>query len=140
MRVRAAKGATILNAGLANVLLVGSGGFIGSVLRYVVGGFVHRLVPAASLPYGTLAVNVLGCFVIGFLGGVAEARQAIGPGLRLFVFIGILGGFTTFSTFGYETLALVRDGAHLEAGVNVVATVALCLVAVWAGFVLGMLA
>ena len=71
--------------------------------------FVHRLMPLSEFPFGTFVVNVVGCLCIGVLNGVAETRQIIGPELRLFLMIGLLGGFTTFSTFGYETLALIRD-------------------------------
>jgi len=123
--------------GMRELLLVGAGGFLGSVGRYVLSGLAHRILPAAAMPVGTMIVNVLGCGVLGFLGGMMDARQILGPGLRLFLFLGVLGGFTTFSTFGYETLALARDGDHLRAGANVVLTVVLCLVAVWLGHGLG---
>ena len=93
------------------ILLVGAGGFVGSVLRYGLSGAVHRLLPFAAFPYGTLAVNVVGCLAIGLLAGWSEARQVIGPELRLFLFIGLLGGFTTFSTFGYETFEMARSCA-----------------------------
>jgi CrcB protein len=124
-------------APLHQMALVGLGGFVGSVLRYGVSGFAQRWDPAASFPYGTLAVNALGCFAIGVLAGLSESRQLFGPELRLFVFIGVLGGFTTFSTFGYETHALLREGDQLKAGANVLASVALCLVFVWLGHALG---
>jgi CrcB protein len=120
--------------GLSQLLLVGAGGFLGSVCRYLLSGLVHQLLPAAQLPYGTLAVNVSGCLAIGVLGGFADSRQAIGPELRLFLLLGVLGGFTTFSTFGYETLALVRDGQHLGAGMNVALSLSLCLAATWLGY------
>jgi CrcB protein len=116
------------------LLLVGVGGFLGSACRYLCAGLVHRLLPAAVMPVGTLTVNVLGCAAIGYLFGMVETRQWMGPDLRSFLFLGLLGSFTTFSTFGYETLALARDGEHVRAGVNVVLTVALCLVAVWLGY------
>ena len=123
--------------GMRELLLVGAGGFIGSVARYVLSGLTHLVLPAAAMPVGTMVVNVLGCGVIGFLGGMMDARQVMGPGLRLFLLLGVLGGFTTFSTFGYETLALARDGDHLRAGANVLLTVVLCLVAVWLGHGIG---
>lgn len=112
---------------------VGAGGFIGSVLRYWLSGAVYLLVPAPRLPWGTLAVNVLGCFAIGLLGGLAEARGVLTPGTRLFLLIGVLGGFTTFSTFGYETLALLREQAVARAALNVALQVVAGLTAAWGG-------
>ena len=78
-------------------------------------------------------VNVVGCFLIGVLGGLGDSRQLIGTELRLFLFIGILGGFTTFSAFGYETLALVREADAFRAVLNVVLHVVAGLLAVWMG-------
>lgn len=118
---------------IARLLLIGAGGFLGAVGRYLLGGAVQRLGGATTaFPWGTLAVNVLGCLIIGALYGIAEARE-VGSGVRLFLATGVLGGFTTFSTFGLETVALAREGAPLRAGVNAVATLALCLAAVWLG-------
>jgi CrcB protein len=102
-----------------DLLLVGAGGFAGSVSRYALGGWVHRLLPQAQFPWGTLAVNVAGCFLLGFLGGLTESRQILGPEARLFLFLGFLGGFTTFSTFGYETVLLLRGAAVIPALANV---------------------
>ncbi len=73
----------------------------------MISGWVQRLVVTGVFPYGTLVVNVLGCFLIGILGGLAEYRQVLEPGQRLFLMIGVLGGFTTFSTFAFETLSLM---------------------------------
>ena len=116
-------------------LLIGSGGFIGSVARYALGGLVYGIIRTPLLPWGTLAVNVLGCLAIGFCGGLAESRQLFSPDGRLFLFIGILGGFTTFSTFGYETFALLRDGDTLRSILNILLQIGLGLGAVWAGHV-----
>lgn len=121
----------------SQLFLVGIGGFIGSVFRFLLSGFVSRLVPLAEFPLGTLAVNVLGCLLIGVLNGLAETRQLIGPELRLFLMIGMIGGFTTFSTFGYETLALIRDADLVQAMGNVMAQVFFGLIAVWLGDMLG---
>jgi len=90
------------------VLWVGAGGFIGSSLRFLVSGWVQRLFSFGTFPWGTLAVNGLGCLVLGFLGGLADSRQMFGPAQRAFMFIGVLGGFTTFSTFAYETIGLAQ--------------------------------
>lgn len=117
---------------LSNVFLVGIGGFIGSVLRYLIGGYVQGS-SKSIFPYGTLTVNLVGCFVIGFLAQLAENRGAFSSEARAFVFIGILGGFTTFSSFGNETLNLARDGEMLNAFANIGLNVVLGLLAVWLG-------
>ncbi|MDD5558084.1 fluoride efflux transporter CrcB [Candidatus Methylomirabilis sp.] len=121
---------------LGSVLLVGTGGFIGTVGRYLLGGWIHRLVPMASFPVGTLCVNLSGCFLIGLLGGLSESRQVFGPELRTFIFIGILGGFTTFSSFAYETLALARDAEFVRALANIGGQLIGGLAAAWVGFTL----
>jgi CrcB protein len=118
-----------------HAVLVGTGGFVGAILRYAVSGIVQRMAGSSDFPYGTLVVNVCGCLAIGFLAGVAEARQIIDAEARMFLLIGLLGSFTTFSTFGYETLALLRDGALLRAGMNVTLQVGLGLAAAWSGLV-----
>ena len=114
-------------------LLVGAGGFIGSVLRYWLSGAVQQSINNSSFPFGTLAVNLAGCLVIGFLSQLAEARGVFTPEARAFVFVGILGGFTTFSTFGNESMNLLRDGEGLPAVWNIGAHVFLGLAAVWLG-------
>jgi len=119
---------------LLHVALVGLGGFVGAVSRFVLSGVVHRLLPSITLPIGTLFVNVVGCLAIGFLGGLVEIRQVFGPQARLFLFIGVLGSFTTFSTFAYETLAMTHEADFLRASVNVLLQIVLCLACVWLGF------
>ena len=120
-----------MRAALLNALLVGTGGFAGAVLRYALGGIVHRHLPLTTFPYGTLCVNLVGCFLIGAFVGLSDSRQLFSPELRAFVFIGILGGFTTFSTFGFETFAMARDGEHLRAACNVGLQVVFGLGLVW---------
>ncbi len=115
------------------VVLVGAGGMIGAVSRYLVGGWVHDLLGDPSFPYGTLTVNVLGCLLIGLLVGLAETRQLLGAETRAFLLIGLLGGFTTFSAFGLETVNLVRDGELIGAFSNVGLQVVVGLAAVWVG-------
>jgi CrcB protein len=121
---------------MIQLLLVGAGGFVGSVLRFAVSGLAQRIMPAAMFPLGTLVVNVAGCFIIGYGNGLADARALFSPSARLFLFIGLLGGFTTFSTFGYETLALMRDSQEMRALVSVGLHLILGLGAVWLGYVL----
>lgn len=125
--------------GLPQLLWVGAGGFLGSVGRFVIAGFFNRLSPALAFPIGTLAVNILGCFLIGLLHGLAESRNMLGTDTRIFLFIGVLGGFTTYSTFGFESLALLKDGAMLKASANIIIHVFLGLAAVWLGDTLGRL-
>jgi CrcB protein len=121
---------------LWNTFLVGCGGFAGAVLRYAAGGLVHRMLPLATFPFGTLVVNLSGCLVIGALAGLAETRQLFSPEMRLFALVGVLGGFTTYSTFGYESFAMLRDGEALRAAANVLVHVLLGLTAVWLGYML----
>ena len=125
--------------GLPQLLWVGVGGFLGSVGRFVIAGFFNRLSPALAFPIGTLAVNIFGCFLIGLLHGLAESRNMLGTDTRIFLFIGVLGGFTTYSTFGFESLALLKDGAMLKASANIIIHVFVGLAAVWLGDTLGRL-
>jgi CrcB protein len=122
---------------LWHAFLVGAGGFAGSILRFGVGGLAYRLFPSATVPIGTLAVNVIGCLAIGVLGGVGDARQIAAPEFRLLLMVGLLGGFTTFSAFGYEVLVLVRADEPVRAVVNVGLHLVLGLIAVWIGYTLG---
>lgn len=125
---------------MKEILLVGTGGFLGSACRYLVGGWVHRLLGVSQFPVGTLAVNVAGCLAIGLFAGLAEARQVLTAEGRLFLLLGFLGGFTTFSSFGYETLALARGGEGGRALANVALQLVLGLAAVVAGHQLSRLA
>ena len=121
-----------------NYLFVFVGGGIGASARYWLQGLVYRIV-SAGFPYGTLVVNVLGSFAIGFLMSSFEERFIVQPSLRIFLTIGILGGFTTFSSFSFETIALLRDGSFAPAFVNIAASLITCLAATWIGTVLGKL-
>jgi CrcB protein len=118
---------------MINIFLIGIGGFLGSILRYLASGYVQQASRSIDFPYGTLVVNVLGCFIIGFLAQLAEDRGVFTNQSRLFVLVGFLGGFTTFSAFGNETLNLVREGQAMNALTNVGANVFLGLLAVWLG-------
>jgi fluoride exporter len=118
------------------ILLVGIGGAIGAVARYLLGGAVHRLIPG-FFPYGTFVVNVIGCLAFGLVVGLAESRFVIGPGAKAFVLIGVLGGFTTFSSFTFESFELLRGGQILPAAANVTGQVVIGFVALWAGYAAG---
>ena len=109
------------------------GGFIGSVLRYLASGAVQQWLQNATFPFGTLAVNTLGCLVIGFLSQLADARGVFTPETRALVFVGVLGGFTTFSTFSNESINLFRDGENVYALINIGIQVVLGLGAVVLG-------
>lgn len=122
-----------MNDTILKLLLVGAGGFAGSVARYLASGYVQNLSGSIGFPHGTLAVNLAGCFVIGFLSHLADARGVFSADSRAFMFIGILGGFTTFSTFGNETMNLFRDGENSHALLNVGAHVVIGLFFVWLG-------
>jgi fluoride exporter len=114
-------------------LLVGTGGFIGAVLRYWVSGAIQQLSKSNLFPFGTLAVNFLGCLVIGFLSQLAEEHGAFTVETRTLMFVGVLGGFTTFSTFGNETMNLLRDSQNYLAFGNVAGHLILGIGAVWLG-------
>lgn len=116
-----------------NILFVAFGGALGSVSRYLLGTWVQSVSKSIDFPFGTLTVNLIGCFVIGFLSQLAEARGVFTSEARAFVFIGILGGFTTFSSFGNDTINLLRDGETFNALANVGANVILGLLLVWLG-------
>src|SRR4029077_5806254 len=91
-----------------HMLIVALGGASGSVARYKLGGFALHHTESWNFPVSTFAVNLLGCFVIGLLAALAEHHDLFSPSLRLLLFTGLLGGFTTFSAFGYESVFLIR--------------------------------
>ena len=113
--------------------LVFLGGGIGATLRHLAGGAVQSLSRSATFPWGTFAVNVTGCFAIGLLAQLSETRGVPSGGTRTFLFVGVLGGYTTFSSFGNETLNLLRGGEALAAAANAGGQLALGLLAVALG-------
>jgi CrcB protein len=121
---------------MLSYLYVALGGAIGSVARYWLSGLIaSSKFFGQSFPWGTIIVNITGCFIIGLFNTltVAEGRMAASPDLRTFFMIGICGGYTTFSSFSLQTLALVQDGEWLYAAGNVVISVVMCLLGVWLG-------
>jgi fluoride exporter len=120
---------------MMRLLLVGLGGFVGTLGRYWLSGLIARRY-GETFPYGTLVVNALGCFVIGFLFYFFYERSLMAPTSRTVIFIGLLGGFTTFSSYGLQTFTLLRDGEVLLALANIAASNVLCLVLVWLGYTL----
>jgi CrcB protein len=115
------------------LLLIGAGGFVGAISRYTIGGMVQRGAEGSLFPYGTLTVNLAGCVAIGLVAGLAENRGVFSPDARAFLMIGMLGGFTTFSTFGYETYELIRTGQATMATANVFLQVVVGVAGVWIG-------
>ena len=115
-------------------LILLAGGLIGTAGRYLFAGAVYRWF-GTGFPYGTLAVNATGCLLIGFLGTLAEQKFLLTAEARLFWMVGLLGAYTTFSTLIYESWRLIQDGEMLLAGVNLLGSVALGLLALWLGHV-----
>lgn len=119
---------------LNTVLVVGLGGFIGAVLRMLSINLINKILPH-SISFGTLFVNVLGSFMLGFLFSYAH-HKGLSPVIKSFVSIGFLGAFTTFSTFSYENLLLLQSGNYLNFALNILLNIILCLIAVWLGFII----
>jgi CrcB protein len=124
-----------------NIIIVGIGGFLGSILRYLISGYVQNLSRSVSFPYGTLSVNIIGCFLIGIISQLVDLQIGVTAETRLFLMVGILGGFTTFSAFGNETMNLLQDqrfflsliyiGSHLFIGLSAVFLGRMIIKLVW---------
>lgn len=123
-----------MNIDWLKIAAVGSGGFIGAVSRYLLSLLAQSQFPGSSFPYGTTLVNLLGCLLIGFIAGLFEMKSWAHPEIRLFIFVGILGGFTTFSTFSHETFLLWENGKILMSLINVGVQVIFGLAFVWVGY------
>jgi CrcB protein len=121
---------------MRQLLVVGLGGFIGSALRFKLGGIVLHHSASWRFPLSTFAVNLTGCFVIGVLGALAEHRDLFAPDIRLFLFTGLLGGYTTFSAFAFEGVFLMRRGELLIAAAYALLSILGGFAAVWLGYVL----
>ncbi|RMH64419.1 MAG: fluoride efflux transporter CrcB [Calditrichaeota bacterium] len=120
---------------MTQLIIIGAGGFIGAILRYSLSGLVHRFT-GSGLPYGTLAVNVLGSFILGFFLYISEQKLAIDPLWRSFIAVGMMGALTTFSTFSWETWQMISSGLWLHALGNITLNILCTLTAVWAGIFL----
>lgn len=118
---------------LKNLLLIGTGGFLGSIARYLVSQ-LNLTVSFHSIPVGTLTVNIAGSFLIGFLTGIAEKSMILTPEWRLFLMVGLCGGFTTFSAFANENLMLIHNGQVLAVLLYTGLSVFLGFIAVYLGY------
>lgn len=121
---------------MSQILAIAAGGAVGAVLRFLMSNGIYGLL-GRGFPYGTLAVNVLGSLLMGFLYILFLERVTTGPELRAALLVGLLGAFTTFSTFSIETLNLIEQADYMKALLNMVASVAACVLAAWLGLTLG---
>ena len=121
---------------MKEVLAIAAGGAVGSVLRFWMSTWVHSIASRA-FPYGTLTVNVLGCLAMGFLFVLFVDRFSDNTVLRAGVLIGVLGGFTTFSSFSIETFNLIEQGELVRAALNICGSLILCVSATWLGVLIG---
>ena len=122
---------------LTKLLFIALGGSVGAVLRYGLTGLAQRLADGTAIegfPVGTLAVNLLGCLLIGGLGAYFAGPHLVREEYRAFLLVGLLGAFTTFSTFGWETFELVNDRQLGLAGLNILLSNAIGLAGVWIGY------
>lgn len=126
-----------MNLNAALIVFLGSG--LGGLVRWAASGFIAARWGEA-FPWGTLVVNVTGSFLIGFFATLTApfGRFVAPPSIRLFFMVGVCGGYTTFSSFSFQTLKLAEEGQWMRAGANVVFSVVLCLLAVWLGHLLAL--
>jgi CrcB protein len=122
---------------MLQVIWIGLGGFIGAILRYAVSGGIQQLMRGATFPLGTLAVNLLGSFIFGWLTVLGDQSDLLSADTRAFLFIGFLGAFTTFSTFGNDSYSLLNGGDNWYALLNVGVHIFLGVGAIWLGRMLG---
>lgn len=117
------------------ILLVGAGGFVGSVARFLSQQLIARYYPS-SFPWGTLWVNITGCFIIGLIYAMSEKGALISPEMRLLLATGFCGGFTTFSSFAYENITLIRDGELLYTFLYIAASIVIGFLAAYIGVII----
>ncbi|MCL5028390.1 MAG: fluoride efflux transporter CrcB [Bacteroidetes bacterium] len=121
---------------MQNYLIVSIGAAFGGAARYWVTNVVYKFLPS-TLPYGTLAVNIIGSFIIGFVMFYLDKNELISPQMRILLTTGFCGGLTTFSTFSFETINLMRDSEFLLAGTNIILNVVLSISAVFIAYLIG---
>ena len=121
---------------MQQLLAIAGGGALGAILRFGVSNSIHRLL-GRDFPYGTLVVNTVGSLLMGLCFVLLVERMVVSAEWRSALLVGLLGAFTTFSTFSFETLALFNAGAPIKALVNIMMSVMLCLLATWLGMTLG---
>ena len=124
---------------LSRLLLIGAGGFLGAILRFLIGDAVQRMTANSAFPYGTFVVNMVGSFLIGFLTSLAINKGLLSPQARLFLITGLLGSLTTYSTFMFETSTFLRDSELFLGLLNVGMSIFLGLALVWVGDAVGRL-
>jgi len=124
---------------MKQIFLVGVGGGLGAIARFRLGAWILHATPGWRFPIGTFCINVIGCGVAGILTGLLESQETSTADLRIFLFTGILGGFTTFSAFGVETVGLMRRGEPAVALANVIFSVMAGVIALWLGLKIGSL-
>jgi CrcB protein len=115
-----------------SLLIVGAGSFVGGILRYLTQLYVQKIYPS-SIPLGTLAANIIGCFIIGIIYGLAERGNYLSPEMRLLLATGFCGGYTTFSSFAAENVSLLQSGEFFYAAVYILLSVILGFIAVYLG-------
>ncbi len=121
---------------MLNLLIIGCGGFLGAISRFLVSELVYTFI-GAGMPYGTLVVNLSGSFLLGIVAQIGLSGNLLPAGINSFVGIGFLGAFTTFSTFSVQTLELLESGSLLKAFLNIFLNITLCLIGAWGGFSAG---
>ncbi len=121
---------------MSKFVLLAIGGITGTIARYALAGSVSEAF-GAGFPYGTLAVNILGCFIIGFLAAISESKFLLGPNLRLLLMIGFCGAFTTFSTLILETSNLIKGGETMRAFMNILLSVIIGFIVFRIGVLIG---
>ncbi len=121
---------------MLNLFIIGCGGFLGAISRFLVSELVYTFI-GAGMPYGTLAVNLSGSFLLGIVAQIGLSGNLLPASINSFVGIGFLGAFTTFSTFSVQTLELLESGSLLKAFLNIFLNITLCLIGAWGGFSAG---